>query len=82
MSHKKIADDNPQINFCGYPLILIFRVKISKITLCFDFAPTLDSDDFGLARPEFPKRALTDLLGPHQRGWRDCQKFKQSQPPF
>jgi hypothetical protein len=33
MSHKKTADDNPQINFCGYPLILLSELGFQKALL-------------------------------------------------
>jgi hypothetical protein len=33
MSHKKTADDNPQFNFCGYPLNLLSESGFQK-SLC------------------------------------------------
>jgi hypothetical protein len=30
MSHKKTADDNPQFNFCGYPLNLLSESGFQK----------------------------------------------------
>jgi hypothetical protein len=32
MSHKKTADDNPQFNFCGYPLNLLSESGFQKST--------------------------------------------------
>jgi hypothetical protein len=38
MSHKKTADDNPQINFCGYPLILLSESGFQKSSYAFSMA--------------------------------------------
>jgi hypothetical protein len=35
MSHKKTADDNPQFNFCGYPLNLLSESGFQKTSCVF-----------------------------------------------
>jgi hypothetical protein len=35
MSHKKTADDNPQFNFCGYPLNLLSESGFQKSSCVF-----------------------------------------------
>jgi hypothetical protein len=64
MSHKKTADDNPQINFCGYPLIFTFRVRISKSLQRFFWAGDLGKV-LALLLTAAAKRTPTDLVGPH-----------------
>jgi hypothetical protein len=47
MSHKKTADDNPQINLCGYPLNLLSESGFQK-TLFAISALYGDKEGFGL----------------------------------
>jgi hypothetical protein len=48
MSHKKTADDNPQINLCGYPLILLSESGFQKSSAVISAARS-DREGFGLA---------------------------------